>query len=213
MCEESQRQIGARSTASPAPTPTHHGYTAALNSKREKARRCEMASRRPVAAGDGSVWALVPRPVRSAYRRVVPRLVRVFLRTRSRREVSQGSGVRCLGLTTRPLPPPQWIVFGVWAVLQKLSNAHEWGVVFFIASLIALIFANLNYGERAPGLSAYSVMNPNCERLAGTLDAAEVRREGGVGASRLPHSTTSVYQYDRLMRAGGGFVGPPAAQK
>ncbi len=132
----------------------------------------------PSKAGDGNGAAappsppplyvrLIPRVVRSTYRRIVPRLVRVFLRSRSLNE---------------------WLVFSAWALLQLLFNRLEFGVVFFCVSLIGFVFATLNYeSTRKEGqLSAYSVFNPDNQRLPGTYDPTE---------------------YERMLRAGGGLAG------
>ncbi|TKR86799.1 hypothetical protein L596_011317 [Steinernema carpocapsae] len=64
-----------------------------------------------------------------------------------------------------------WIsTFLVWAILQTFMAWIEFGAVFFIASLIVLLMLNL--GTRSEGeASAYSVFNPNCERLLGQMTA------------------------------------------
>lgn len=60
------------------------------------------------------------------------------------------------------------IILLVWIYLYKLFIEWEFGVVYFFISILCFIFLNL--GKRKPGeLSAYSVFNPNFERLAGTL--------------------------------------------
>lgn len=112
-----------------------------------------------------SWFQYVPRPLRSGYRRVVPRPLRVFLRTRTRVE---------------------WIAFALYVILQLFFNRIHFGLPFFGVAIIAFIFLNLSYGQssRQPGqLSAYSVFNRGQQRLPGTLDANEydrMLRRGGM---------------------------------
>ena len=56
------------------------------------------------------------------------------------------------------------IIFVVWYSLYRIFLYFNFALVFFLLTIIALIFYNL--GERKPGeLSAYSVFNPNQERI------------------------------------------------
>ena len=60
------------------------------------------------------------------------------------------------------------IIFIIWYCLYRLFLKYNFGAVYFMITIIALIFLNL--GERKPGeLSAYSVFNPNHERIIGSL--------------------------------------------
>lgn len=108
-------------------------------------------------------YVLIPRPIRSAYRRVVPRFLRVFLRTRTRWF---------------------WGLLALFVVGQHFFNRIGFGIPFFILALITAVAVNLNYsGEKREGLSAYSVFNPRQERLIGTYDPQEYERmlRGGGG--------------------------------
>jgi hypothetical protein len=69
----------------------------------------------------------IPRLVRSAYRRVVPRFVRVFLRTRTLR---------------------QCVAFIVWIAMQTMFARLQFGAAFFCVSLIIFLFASLDYGSK-----------------------------------------------------------------
>ncbi len=107
---------------------------------------------------------LLPKSVRSRYRAVVPRPVRVFLRERSRRF---------------------WVLFLAYGVGQWAAARVQFGLVFFILALVAGIFLSLEWNRTRPRgvLSAYSVFNPGQRRLAGELDAGEydrMLRGGGV---------------------------------
>jgi hypothetical protein len=97
---------------------------------------------------------LLPKPLRSGYRRVVPRAVRVFLRERSGRF---------------------WALLLAYGVGQWLAARVQFGLVFFIVALVAFIFLNLEWVKSRPRgvLSAYSVFNPGQRRLAGELDPGE----------------------------------------
>jgi uncharacterized protein YecA (UPF0149 family) len=52
-----------------------------------------------------------------------------------------------------------------------LGLVLKFGAVFFALAVLFLVFSSL--GKRVGGLSAYSVFNPNFERIEGTSDAAE----------------------------------------
>ena len=58
------------------------------------------------------------------------------------------------------------IIFIIWYSLYRIFLYYNFALVFLLLTIIALIFLNL--GERKPGtLSAYSVFNPNQERIYG----------------------------------------------
>ena len=60
------------------------------------------------------------------------------------------------------------IIFIIWYSLYRLFLKYNFGAVYFMLTIIALIFLNL--GQRKPGeLSAYSVFNPHNERILGSL--------------------------------------------
>ncbi|VDM99585.1 unnamed protein product [Thelazia callipaeda] len=63
-----------------------------------------------------------------------------------------------------------------WFVAQIFFIYIEFGLVFFIFSLFVILFINME--KRKPGdLSAYSVFNPRCERLLGTMTAEHFERD------------------------------------
>jgi len=72
----------------------------------------------------------------------------------------------------------------IWLLLWSAFIVVEFGTVFFMVSLFYVVYANTRTGpnkENAP--SAYSVFNPNCERIAGTFTAEQFEdhlRRGGV---------------------------------
>ena len=62
------------------------------------------------------------------------------------------------------------IIFIIWYSLYRLFLKYNFGAVYFMITIIVLIFLNL--GQRKPGqLSAYSVFNPNHERIFGSMSS------------------------------------------
>lgn len=65
--------------------------------------------------------------------------------------------------------------FLLWAILFVIFIKLEFGVVYFVISLLVIIY--LNTGRRKPGTkSAYSVFNPNVERIQGQLTAEQLQQ-------------------------------------
>lgn len=62
----------------------------------------------------------------------------------------------------------------VWLLCWALFIQFEFGLVFFSISLIAFIFLSLGKRRSSRELSAYSVFNPDCRRLPGTLTGEHV---------------------------------------
>ncbi|NXN22693.1 SMDC1 protein, partial [Nycticryphes semicollaris] len=67
----------------------------------------------------------------------------------------------------------------LWAVLLALFVELELGLPYFVLSLIYWMYAGTRGpAERRRGeLSAYSVFNPGCAAIAGTLTAEQLERE------------------------------------
>ena len=60
------------------------------------------------------------------------------------------------------------IIFIIWYSLYRLFLNYNFAAVYFMLTIIVLIFLNL--GQRKPGeLSAYSIFNPNHERIIGSM--------------------------------------------
>ncbi|XP_037788766.1 SAYSvFN domain-containing protein 1-like [Penaeus monodon] len=75
-----------------------------------------------------------------------------------------------------------WIALGLkcamWLILFKIFILLEFGAVFFIFSAFAFIWYNMRSEPKKKGeISAYSVFNPNCETIDGTLSAEQFERE------------------------------------
>lgn len=72
----------------------------------------------------------------------------------------------------------------LWLTLFGLAVYAEFGFVFVILSGFGLIWFNTRTGPKRRGeISAYSVFNPNCAPIDGTLDARQFESEirGGIG--------------------------------
>ncbi|XP_054474723.1 SAYSvFN domain-containing protein 1 [Anoplopoma fimbria] len=69
----------------------------------------------------------------------------------------------------------------LWLVLLGLFVELEFGLPFFVISLFYWLYEGLRSpAEREPGeLSAYSVFNPDCQPLLGTLTAEQLEGEMG----------------------------------
>lgn len=69
----------------------------------------------------------------------------------------------------------------LWLVLLGLFVELEFGLPFFVLSLFYWIYEGLRSPEaRQPGeLSAYSVFNPDCQPLLGSLTAEQLEGEMG----------------------------------
>ncbi|RZF42500.1 hypothetical protein LSTR_LSTR004419 [Laodelphax striatellus] len=66
----------------------------------------------------------------------------------------------------------------LWAFLFVLAVHAEFGAVYFVISLMVILWKNTRTGPKKAGeLSAYSVFNPNCEAIEGTLDAEQLQKE------------------------------------
>ncbi len=66
----------------------------------------------------------------------------------------------------------------MWVVGQVLFVKLEFGAVYFATSVFAFIWLNLGQRKRKEGeLSAYSVFNPNCQTIQGTLTAEQFESE------------------------------------
>ncbi|KAM6323772.1 SAYSvFN domain-containing protein 1 [Aegotheles albertisi] len=86
------------------------------------------------------------------------------------------------GAEARPAPVwarPLVLKVLLWAVLLALFAELELALPYFVLSLLYWMYAGTRGpAERRPGeLSAYSVFNPGCAAIAGTLTAEQLERE------------------------------------
>jgi hypothetical protein len=63
----------------------------------------------------------------------------------------------------------------LWLILFAIFVRIEFGVVYVVVSSLVLIYLNTNKRKRQ-GVSAYSVFNPNVERLPGQLTAEQLEQ-------------------------------------
>jgi hypothetical protein len=64
----------------------------------------------------------------------------------------------------------------LWLILFVIFIKLEFGLVYFIISLIIVIYLNTSKNKKKGVLSAYSVFNPNLERLNGTFTSDHVEK-------------------------------------
>ena len=73
-----------------------------------------------------------------------------------------------------------------WFIVWLLFVYLEFGAVYFILSSMFFIYANTRSGPKTDGSpSAYSVFNPNCERIDGTFTAEQFEQELRFGAASV----------------------------
>ena len=88
------------------------------------------------------------------------------------------------------------IIFFIWALIYKLFIDFGFGLIYFFLTIIILIFNNL--GERKPWeLSAYSIFNPNFERIPGSINSENFN---GMGILNIGNNNNNLIQdnIDRL---------------
>lgn len=77
------------------------------------------------------------------------------------------------------------LYFLLWATLYVIALEYQFGAVYFVLSALVFICLNTRSGPKRHGEpSAYSVFNPNCEAIEGTLDASQFEKEIGYGIGR-----------------------------
>ena len=65
----------------------------------------------------------------------------------------------------------------LWSLLNALFIRLEFGIVYLVVSSLVLICLNTNVGKKKKGtVSAYSVFNPNLERLPGQLTSEQIEK-------------------------------------
>lgn len=68
-----------------------------------------------------------------------------------------------------------FLYFILWLIGYLLFLEFGFGIVYLTSSIIGLVFCNLGTREKGT-LSAYSVFNPNFERLDGTFTSDDFER-------------------------------------
>lgn len=77
------------------------------------------------------------------------------------------------------------LYFLLWAILYVIAVEYQFGAVYFVLSALVFICLNTRSGPKQQDEpSAYSVFNPNCEAIEGTLDASQFEREIRYGGIR-----------------------------
>jgi hypothetical protein len=79
----------------------------------------------------------------------------------------------------------------LWLTLLIIFIRLEFGIVYFIISLLYLMWSTMDSRRRRNELSAYSVFNPNCEKIQGTFSAEDYDRQLRGGGSPFFSSFSS----------------------
>jgi len=70
------------------------------------------------------------------------------------------------------------VYFALWIAVYYYFIYIEFGAIYFILSMLVGVWLNTRTGEKLEGeVSAYSVFNPNCEPIDGTLNAEQFEKE------------------------------------
>jgi len=69
------------------------------------------------------------------------------------------------------------IKFLLWLTLFVIFLRLEFGAIYFIVSLLYLMWYSLDRRRRRNELSAYSVFNPNFEKIQGTFSGEDYERQ------------------------------------
>lgn len=81
---------------------------------------------------------------------------------------------------------PLFLKLLLWLILFGLFVEIEFGMVYVLLSSFYFIYANTRTGEKLKNEpSAYSVFNPNCERLQGSLTAEQFESEIRYGSGNV----------------------------
>ncbi|XP_023222511.1 SAYSvFN domain-containing protein 1-like isoform X2 [Centruroides sculpturatus] len=74
----------------------------------------------------------------------------------------------------------------LWCLTMALFVVLEFGAVFFVLSIFYFMYCNFRTTPRkSDEVSAYSVFNPGCQRIEGTLSAEQFERELKYGAASV----------------------------
>ncbi|CAF3355614.1 unnamed protein product [Rotaria socialis] len=73
--------------------------------------------------------------------------------------------------------------FFVWLTLLLIFIRLEFGAIYFIISLLYVMWSSLGRRRERNQLSAYSVFNPNFEKIQGTFSAEDYDRQLRRGGS------------------------------
>lgn len=98
-------------------------------------------------------------------------------------KIQKSQTLRHLSNAIPAMPVIGWVFFLkalLWAILLGLFIEIEFGMVYVLFSMFAFLYANTRTSEKLKDEpSAYSVFNPNCERIQGSLTAEQFESEIG----------------------------------
>lgn len=73
----------------------------------------------------------------------------------------------------------KFLVYGIlWLTLYIIALYAQFGAVYFAVSTLYILWRNTRTGPKQRGeISAYSVFNPECKRIDGTISAEQFENE------------------------------------
>lgn len=73
----------------------------------------------------------------------------------------------------------------IWLLTFALFIKFEFGAIFFLVSVMYFIYSNTRTGSKnTDEPSAYSVFNPDCQRITGTFTAEQFEQQLRFGSAR-----------------------------
>ncbi|XP_034945164.1 uncharacterized protein Saysd1 [Chelonus insularis] len=77
-----------------------------------------------------------------------------------------------------------FLYFLLWITLYIIALQLEFGAIYFIITALIFIWKNTRTSPKKKGeISAYSVFNPNCEPIQGSINLEQLEREMGYGVA------------------------------
>lgn len=115
----------------------------------------------------------------------IPCISTVANRSRTPQEQQRKSYLRKLLDSYVPVNVQVIIFFILWAGLWYKFIQLQFGAVYFAVSLLFIMYFSMRTDRDPNHLSAYSVFNPNCERIDGTFTAEQFEKELRFGPSSV----------------------------
>ncbi len=100
---------------------------------------------------------------------------------RKQREIIDSKNIEKLSFWDRHIE--KFLKFILWLCLLGFFIQVGFGAVYFVVSLIYIMYASMRSDSSKAGPSAYSVFNKDCERIQGTFTAEQFENQLRHGAT------------------------------